>query len=100
MESEAFTEEERKASKEVMEEESKNLLSEIDPLDRRRQRLGSRLKNVLDLAFATVNLEDSQQMRKLTEATVRDSATMKQVSFFPKNDHRTRYLHTTFRSHT
>jgi len=100
MESEAFTKTERTACKKIMEQESKNLLSEIDHLDRRRRRLGSRVKNVLDLAFATVNLEDSKQTRKLTEATVRDSATMKQVSFSPKNDHRTRYLHTAFRSHT
>jgi len=85
MESEAFTEKERKASKEVMEQESKNLLSEIDRLAKRREMLSNRLKNVMNLAFATVNIEDSKQMRTLTQATVRDSAAMKQVSFFPRN---------------
>jgi len=85
MESDAFTEEERKASKEVMEQESRNLLSEIDRLEKRREMLSNRLKNVMDLAFATVNLEDSKQTRTLTQATVRDSAAMKQVSFFPRN---------------
>jgi len=85
MESEAFTEEQRKASKEVMEQETKNLLSEIDRLAKRREMLSSRLKNVMDLAFATVNIEDSKQTRTLTEATVRDSAAMKQVSLFLRN---------------
>ena len=100
MESEAFTEEERMASKEVMEHESKNLLSEIDCLERRREMLSNRLKNVMNLAFATVNIEDSKQMRTLTQATVRDSAAMKQVSFFQTTSHRTRYLKTTARPHT
>jgi hypothetical protein len=44
--------------------------------------LSSRLKNAMDLAFASVNIEDSRLTRTLTEATVRDSAAMKQVPFF------------------
>jgi hypothetical protein len=70
-------------SKELMKKECENLIGEIDRLERRREMLSSRLKNVLDLAFATVNIEDSRQTRTLTEATVRDSASMRQVSFFP-----------------
>jgi hypothetical protein len=81
MESEAFTEEQRMASKEVMEQESGNLLSEIDRLEKRRDILSNRLKNAMNLAFATVNIEDSRQARRLTEAMVKDS--VEQVSFFP-----------------
>ncbi|KAG2140513.1 uncharacterized protein EDB93DRAFT_1252799 [Suillus bovinus] len=75
------TKEQRKESNDLMTRESENLLSEIDRLERRRGMLGNRLKNVMDLAFATVNLDDSRQTRKLTEATVRDSAAMKQISY-------------------
>jgi hypothetical protein len=73
--------EQREASHELMEKESQNLLSEIERLEKRREMLSSRLKNAMDLAFATVNIEDSRQTRALTEATVRDSAAMKQVPF-------------------
>jgi len=41
--------------------------------------LSNRLKNAMNLAFATVNIDDSTQTRLLTQATVRDSAAMKQV---------------------
>ncbi|KAG1883344.1 hypothetical protein F4604DRAFT_285195 [Suillus subluteus] len=68
-------------SKKLMETESKNLISEIERLEKRREMLTNRLKNVMELAFATVNLNDSKQTRKLTEATVRDSAAMKQISY-------------------
>ncbi|KAG1814731.1 uncharacterized protein BJ212DRAFT_1481921 [Suillus subaureus] len=81
MDSNDFSDEQRKESKELMETESENLLSEIDRLEKRRAMLGNRLKNVMDLAFATVNIDDSRQTRKLTEATVRDSAAMKQISY-------------------
>jgi hypothetical protein len=73
--------EQREASHELMKKESENLLSEIERLEKRREMLSSRLKNAMDLAFATVNIEDSRQTRALTEATVRDSAAMKQVPF-------------------
>ncbi|KAG2070561.1 hypothetical protein BDR04DRAFT_1099821 [Suillus decipiens] len=68
-------------SMELMKTESGNLLSEIDRLAKRREMLSNRLKNVMDLAFASVNIDDSKQTRKLTEATVRDSAAMKQISY-------------------
>jgi len=79
MESELVTDEQRKTSEELMGNECKNLLSEIERLEKRRGMLSSRLKNAMDLAFATVNIEDSRLTRTLTEATVRDSAAMKQV---------------------
>ena len=69
-------------SKELMERECKNLLSEIERLEMRRELLSNRLKNAMDLAYATVNINDSRLTRKLTEATVRDSAAMRQVDFF------------------
>jgi hypothetical protein len=74
-----FTNEQREMSKKLMKEECENLLSEIDRLEKRREMLISRLKNMLRLALATVNMEDSRQTRLLTEATVRDSAGMRQV---------------------
>jgi len=39
------------------------------------------LTNVMQLAFSSVNIEDSKQMKWLTEAAVRDSAAMKQISY-------------------
>lgn len=81
MDSSDVSDEHRKESKELMKTESENLLSEIDRLERRRTMLSNRLKNVMDLAFATVNIEDSSETRKLTETTVRDSAAMKQISY-------------------
>lgn len=79
MESDNYSSTERKDSMELMAKECENLLSEIGRLESRRIMQSSRLKNVMDLAFATVNIEDSRHMRDLTEATVRDSAAMKQV---------------------
>jgi hypothetical protein len=68
-------------SNDLMKTESENLLSEIDRLEKRREMLSKRLRNVMDLAFATVNIDDSKETRTLTEATVRDSAAMKQISY-------------------
>jgi hypothetical protein len=68
-----------KREKELMERECDNLLSEITRLERKCTMFVSRLKNATDLAFAAVNIEDSKQTHKLTKATLRDSAAMKQV---------------------
>ncbi|KAG1888186.1 hypothetical protein F4604DRAFT_1877351 [Suillus subluteus] len=58
----AMEDSENKATtEELMQRECKNLLSEIDRLHRRCSMLISRLKNATDLAFATVNIEDSRQ---------------------------------------
>ncbi|KAG2140527.1 uncharacterized protein EDB93DRAFT_1252817 [Suillus bovinus] len=72
---------ERGESMDLMKRECANLLSEIGRLENRRLMQISRLKNVMDLAFATVNMEDSKHMRHLTEVTVRDSSAMKQISY-------------------
>jgi len=86
MEAPVFGDEQRTISKELMERECKNLISEIERLEKRREMLSSLLKNSMDIAYATVNIEDSRQTRTLTEATVRDSAAMRQVFFFPSSN--------------
>ncbi|KAF9239341.1 hypothetical protein BU15DRAFT_62087 [Melanogaster broomeanus] len=68
----------QKTTTDLMEKETKNLISEIDRLERQRSTQSDRLKNVMDLAFSTVHIEDSRAMQKLTVATMRDSAAMKQ----------------------
>ncbi|KAG1802136.1 uncharacterized protein HD556DRAFT_1304314 [Suillus plorans] len=68
-------------TEELMQRECKNLRSEIDRLHKRCSMFISRLKNATDLAFATVNIEDSRQTSTLTKATLRDSAAMKQISY-------------------
>ncbi|KAG1773588.1 hypothetical protein EV702DRAFT_1032842 [Suillus placidus] len=73
--------ENRGTTEELMGRECKNLLSEIDRLHKRCSMFIRRLKNATDLAFATVNIEDSRQTHKLTKATLRDSAAMKQISY-------------------
>jgi len=40
-----------------------------------------RLKNVMALVFSSVNIVDSKYMRQMTEASVRDSAAMKQIAY-------------------
>ncbi|KAF7317123.1 hypothetical protein HMN09_00447000 [Mycena chlorophos] len=67
--------------KELMHRESQNLLDEIARLEQNRKMQDSRLENVISLAFSSVGLEDSRTTQKLTEATVRDGAAMKQISY-------------------
>ncbi|KAH7925847.1 hypothetical protein BV22DRAFT_404743 [Leucogyrophana mollusca] len=81
LESSSWTPVDRERSGKLMKKECDNLLFEIERLQGRRDMLSSRLKNVMDLAFASVNIEDSKHMRRLTEATVRDSAAMRQISY-------------------
>ncbi|KAN0082953.1 hypothetical protein V8E55_008748, partial [Tylopilus felleus] len=81
MEDSSVTEEERRWSKDILEKETKYLLSEIERLDSQRAMQALRLKNVIDLAFASVNIDDSKYMHQLTVATVRDSAAMKQIAY-------------------
>ncbi|KAJ3576809.1 hypothetical protein NP233_g148 [Leucocoprinus birnbaumii] len=78
---ECFTPEERKESVDLMEKECKNLLNEIARLDMARKMQDKRLTNVMQLGFSTVNIMDSRRMHALTEATVRDSAAMKQIAY-------------------
>ncbi|KAG1898680.1 cora-like Mg2+ transporter protein-domain-containing protein [Suillus fuscotomentosus] len=54
----------------LMKKECKNLLSEIDRLERRQKMLSSRLKNAMELAFAIVNTEDSRRMQRFTYLTI------------------------------
>ncbi|KAI6021825.1 cora-like Mg2+ transporter protein-domain-containing protein [Pisolithus microcarpus] len=68
-------------SAELLAREVDNLLSEIGRLEGQRTMQSDRLKNVMQLAFATVNIEDSRAMKRLTEASMRDSAAMKQISY-------------------
>ncbi|KAJ7026129.1 hypothetical protein C8F04DRAFT_1126221 [Mycena alexandri] len=69
------------AVKELMRKESANLLNQIARLEQSRKMQNNRVKNLVNLAFSSVNLEDSTTMRQLTEAAVRDSAAMKQISY-------------------
>ncbi|KAJ6595539.1 hypothetical protein DFH09DRAFT_1024289 [Mycena vulgaris] len=66
---------------ELMRKESTNLLNEIARLEQNRSMQDRRLKNVMNLAFSSIILEDSRRMQSLTEAAVRDSAVMKQISY-------------------
>ncbi|KAF8062374.1 hypothetical protein FPV67DRAFT_1508215 [Lyophyllum atratum] len=63
-----------------LQRECDNLLSEIERLEVGRETHTERLKNAMNLLFSSVNLHDSEQMRRLTQVTVRDSRAMKQVS--------------------
>ena len=66
MESDTFGKEPRTASKEIMNLECKNLLGEIERLQNRRRMMSDRLKNVMDLAFANVNIRESASMRQVS----------------------------------
>ncbi|KAG9311168.1 hypothetical protein JVU11DRAFT_8235 [Chiua virens] len=81
MDDPSMTPEDRRVSDDILKKETEYLLSEIDRLESQRLMQFMRLKNVIDLAFATVNIEDSQYMKELTVATVRDSAAMKRLSY-------------------
>ncbi|KAF9446764.1 hypothetical protein P691DRAFT_803529 [Macrolepiota fuliginosa MF-IS2] len=72
---------ERQLSMHVMDRECNVLVSEIDRLEMFRKTQDMRLENLVNLAFNNVNFQDSQDMRSLTEATLRDSAVMKQISY-------------------
>ncbi|KAH9476036.1 hypothetical protein JR316_0011605 [Psilocybe cubensis] len=65
----------------LMKRECGNLLTDIDRLERSRQMQAKRLKNVMDLGFSSVNIEDSKRMQKLTESAVNDSAAMKIIAY-------------------
>ena len=96
MQDPSVTDKEREDSRNILKKETDYLISEIERLESQRSMQQMRLKNVTDLvrfiefhrlslptipiqAFATVNIEDSRNMKELTIATVRDSAAMKQV---------------------
>jgi hypothetical protein len=64
MESTGVYGEQRKVSNELM-KECENLVGEIDRLQKRREMLSNRLTNVMNLAFANVNIRDSASMRQV-----------------------------------
>ncbi|KAK0460693.1 uncharacterized protein EV420DRAFT_1533668 [Desarmillaria tabescens] len=68
-------------SRTLLEKECRNLLSEIGRLEMSRRMQDKRLKNVMNLVFSSVNINDSKRMKELTEAAVRDSAAMKQIAY-------------------
>lgn len=78
---ESLSEEDRAESKEVMKRETHTLLSEIERLNKTRDMQDKRLKNVMNLVFSSVNIDDSKRMQRMTEASVRDSAAMKQIAY-------------------
>ncbi|KAF8178471.1 hypothetical protein BJ912DRAFT_908008 [Pholiota molesta] len=73
--------EEQMRSKATMKRECGNMLTEIGRLERSRDLQDKRVKNVMDLVFSMVNIEESRNMQKLTEASMRDSAAIKQISY-------------------
>ncbi|KAG9311758.1 hypothetical protein JVU11DRAFT_8001 [Chiua virens] len=72
---------EREVSAKLLRTEANNLISEIERLSRQRELLSDRLGNAINLAFATVNIQDSKAMQKLAEASMKDSAVMKQLGY-------------------
>ncbi|KAK1220123.1 hypothetical protein PQX77_017162 [Marasmius sp. AFHP31] len=65
----------------MLKKESRILLNEIERLEMTSRMLDKRLGNIMQLAFSSVNIEDSRRMSHLAEAAGRDSAVMKQISY-------------------
>jgi hypothetical protein len=74
-------EEEREHSVKLLHKECNNLYSDIQRLEKNRCMMDKRLKNVMQLVFSTVNIRDSERMQELTQAAVKDSSAMKQISY-------------------
>lgn len=68
-------------SEQLLKQECGNLLREIRRLEGSRSMQSMRLQNVMNLGFNYVNLEDSRHMGRLREASVKDSAALKQVAY-------------------
>lgn len=71
----------REWNSKIMARETTTILSEISRLEKGRKMQDRRLKNVMNLVFSSVNINDSKQMAKMTQAAVRDSAAMKQIAY-------------------
>lgn len=65
----------------LLRRECKTLIQEVNRLKADLHMQERRLKNVMNLVFSSVNIADSQYMKKMTEAAVRDSAAMKQIAY-------------------
>ncbi|KAF8523160.1 hypothetical protein BU17DRAFT_20807, partial [Hysterangium stoloniferum] len=74
-------EDNRELSRTLMKRECRILLSQIERLSQSRTLWDKRLTNLMHLAFAKVNIQESGHMKKLTEASLRDSAAMKQIAY-------------------
>ncbi|KAG6818314.1 hypothetical protein H0H93_006039 [Arthromyces matolae] len=70
----ALPEAEQRSNADVLKRECKNLISEIERLEMSLNMQDKRLMNVMNLVFSNVNIEDSQQMKRITEAAAKDSA--------------------------
>ncbi|KAJ8080667.1 hypothetical protein PM082_017501 [Marasmius tenuissimus] len=81
MDSADITPEKKTFSAKLLEKECNHLLYEIERLEMQLHMQDSRLKNVMNLVFSTVNIDDSSRMQQLSEAAVRDSAAMKQIAY-------------------
>ncbi|KAF8194202.1 hypothetical protein BJ912DRAFT_901347, partial [Pholiota molesta] len=77
----ALSPDERAWNAETMQRECANLLREVARLESDRAMQEWRVKNVLDLVFSSVNIMDSRRMQKMTEASARDSAGIKQIAY-------------------
>lgn len=71
----------RKMSRSLLDRECDTLLTEIKRLSVELAMQERRLRNVMNLVFSSVNINDSRYMRQMTEAAVRDSAAMKQIAY-------------------
>ncbi|KAF7980137.1 hypothetical protein HWV62_39575 [Athelia sp. TMB] len=72
---------ERDASRALLVRECDALTKEIERLEFSRGMLDSRVMNIMDLVFATVNIADSQHAQVLSETAARDSSAMKQIAY-------------------
>ncbi|KAF8434531.1 hypothetical protein L210DRAFT_3410491, partial [Boletus edulis BED1] len=77
----AISEAEREDSVQLLRTEADTLISEIKRLIRQREMLSDRLENATQLTFATKRIEDTKARRDLREATMKDSASIKQVTY-------------------
>ncbi|PPQ75033.1 hypothetical protein CVT26_011931 [Gymnopilus dilepis] len=71
---ESLSDEERALNSQILSRECAHLSREIDRLEMESKMQDSRLKNVMNLVFSSVNIIDSRRMQSMTEAAVRDSA--------------------------
>lgn len=68
-------------ARDMMYGECDHILREISRLEKDCQTQDLRLKNVVHLGYSRLNIYDSRQTTKLTQASLRDSAAMKQISY-------------------
>jgi len=77
----ALTKEQREICKPLLERECNMLQKAVERLEIGREIQEKRLGNVMNLVFSSVNINDIQVMKRMTEATVKDNSAMKQISF-------------------